>query len=208
MGLKQSKKKALTQLEYDKIYNVRSRPPPGYIKIGLLGDVKVGKTSICKSLIDCEFQEEYIYTISTDRFEKKHVLENGNQIKLIIWDTSGHERFHNVVMKTLRNIGGIILVFDVTNRDSFNNLGLWLSSIYEECANNPFIILFGNKVDESKEKWAVNEEEIEIFAKRNNLHYYAVSAKKGKGINDGIFYLTNKVYDYLIKAENEKPFLF
>ena len=77
MGLKQSKKKYFTQLEYDKIYNVRSRPPPGYIKIGLLGDVKVGKTSICKSLIDCEFQEEYFATFGIDKLEKKHVSENG-----------------------------------------------------------------------------------------------------------------------------------
>ncbi len=208
MGLEQSKKKALTQLEYNKIYNVKSRPPPGPIRIGLIGDEKVGKTSICKSFTNIEFQEEYIFTVGNDKFEKIHVLENGNKIKLIIWDTAGQERFRSMVLRSLRNFGGIILVFDVTSRDSFNNLGLWLLSIQEECKINQIIILFGNKVDEDKEKWAVNEEEIERFAKKNNLHYFDVSAKNGMGINEGISYLTNKVYDYLIKAADKKPFLF
>ena len=91
-----------------------SRPPPGPIRIGLFGDEKVGKTSICYSFTNIKFQSDILSTICIDKFEKKQVLENEKEIKSIICDTPGKERFRPVIMKILRYTRGIILVFDVT----------------------------------------------------------------------------------------------
>ena len=193
MGLKQSKKKPPKQFEYPKNGIRESRYSFGPIRIGLLGDVKVGKTSICYSFTNIEFQTEYLSTIGVDKFEKKQHLENEKEIKLIIWDTAGLERFRSSVFHNLRNIFGIILVFDVTNRQSFYNLENWLSLIKEKCKNDPIIILFGNKVDEGIEKFDIDKEEIERFVKKNNLDFFAVSAKNRIGINEGISYLVKKI---------------
>ena len=125
--------------------------------------------------------------------KKKQVLENGEVIKLIVCDTSGQERFRPSTFKMFKSIRGIILVFDVTNRKSFYNVEVWLSLIKENCINAPIIILFGNKVDEGKEKFDIDKEEIERFVKKNNLDFFAVSAKNGIGINEGISYLFKKL---------------
>ena len=116
-------------------------------------------------------------------------------MKLIIWDTPGQERFRSVVLKHLKSFEGFVLVFDVTNRQSFENLEGWLKIIKENSEKKPIICLFGNKVDVDEDKWTVKKEEIEEFVKIKGLEYYNVSAKNGIGFNEGINYLANKIYD-------------
>ena len=193
MGLKQSKKKPPKEFKFPKTGDLPIPATPHSIKIGLLGDEQVGKTSICYSFTNLEFQSDLISTIGVDKFEKNQVLENEKVIKLIVWDTPGQERFRPAIFKMLKSIRGIILVFDVTNRKSFYNVEVWLSLIKENCINDPIIILFGNKVDEGKEKFDIDKEEIERFVKKNNLDFFAVSAKNGIGINEGISYLFKKL---------------
>ena len=170
----------------------RPNIPLGPIKIGLLGDEKVGKTSISYSFFGIEFKEDYINTIGSDRFKKIQHLDDGEEVKLAVWDTAGQERFRSISLKTVRYVEGIILVFDVTNRKSFDNIKGWLSEIQENI-DNPIIILFGNKVDVNKEKWSLNEIEIESFAKENNLEYFEISAKNRIGIDKGFSYLAKKI---------------
>ena len=172
---------------------IKFPPPP--IKIALLGDEKVGKTSISNSFFDLEFQDDLLSTIGPEKNEKKQLLNDGKEVKLILWDNSGQERFRTAVFKNIRFVEGIILVFDVTNRKSFDNLNKWLTDIYDDFDKRSIIILFGNKFDKDKEELKVSQEEIETFAEKNNLKYFEVSAKKGRGINEGISYLINKIYD-------------
>ena len=108
------------------------------MKIGLLGDSGVGKTNIINSILNVDFNEEEISTISLYKFEIKVILKKDNEVKLIVWDTSGQERFRSLAIKTIKNIDGIILVFDVTNRSSFKNISNWLRLIKE----NKNLILF------------------------------------------------------------------
>ena len=114
------------------------------MKIGLLGDSGVGKTNIINSILNVDFNEEEISTISLYKFEIKVILKKDNEVKLIVWDTSGQERFRSLAIKTLKNIDGIILVFDVTNKSSFKNISNWLRLIKENTEQKPNIILFGN----------------------------------------------------------------
>ena len=113
------------------------------MKIGLLGDSGVGKTNKINSILNVDFNEEEISTISLYKFEIKVILKKDNEVKLIVWDTSGQERFRSLAIKTIKNIDGIILVFDVTNRSSFKNISNWLRLIKENTEQKPNIILFG-----------------------------------------------------------------
>ena len=170
---------------------------PNSIKIGLLGDSGVGKTNIINSILHVGFNEDEISTIGSYKFSIKILLKKENKVNLIVWDSSGQERFRSIVLKNLKNVEGIILVFDVTNRKSFENIDEWLRLIKENIEQNPDIILFGNKADVEKEKWKVTKEEIKQYLKKMKLDYFEISTKINQGINEGLFYLTNNLYDKL-----------
>ena len=99
------------------------------IKIGLLGDSTVGKTAICNSFLNMEFSSDNISTIGLEKLETKFKLDDGNTIKLILWDTAGQERFRSIALKSIKAVQGIVIVFDLTNKKSFENINLWLEII-------------------------------------------------------------------------------
>jgi len=176
------------------------------IKICLLGDTCVGKTRICKSFMGMIFKEDEPGTIGTDKFEKKIKLENGKEIKLVLWDADGHERFRESIFRALKSVHGIALVFDITSKITFDDVNVWLNEIRDHfIENNPTIVLLGNKTDFEKDKWMVTQEEIDSLIKKNNLVYYEVSAKDNKGINEPFSYLTNTIYNK--KLEKHKNLL-
>ena len=152
------------------------------LKLGIFGDSAVGKTSIVNSFLNLEFNLAQIATIGTDNREAKLKLNNGSDIKLFFFDSGGAERFHSVSITMVKRVQGGILVFDVTSKNSFENLSLWLDSIYE--INPSFdLILFGNKADEDKSEWEVTNEEINKFIEEKKLKYFEVSAKNRIEIN-------------------------
>ena len=174
------------------------------IKIALLGDSEVGKTALCRALMDYNFEPEVISTIGNVKLEKKYKLKDGNEIKLILWDTAGQERFRSIALNSLKAVMGLIVVFDVTKRDSFKNLTLWLNEIKENL-HDPFLVLFGNKIDKEKKDWQVTHEEALDFASERDMVYFETSAKTKAGIDEGFSYLINEVYEKIIGtiSENE-----
>ena len=94
----------------------------------------------------------------------------------------------------MRSADSIILVFEFCRRDSFDKLDQWLDDIRDN-SNDPFIILFGNKVDSDSDKWEVTSEEVNKYAKERGFPFFEVSAKTGKGLNEGLLYIVNKMYD-------------
>ena len=173
------------------------------LKIAVLGDSQTGKTSICNSIMGIDFREDTLATIGADKFETRSTLKNGEEIKLVLWDTSGQERFRSVALKTIRSAQGVVLVLDLTSRTSFENINVWLKQI-EDNLNNPCIVLFGNKNDNSKEKWQVTIEEAQEFAKNINLKFFETSAKTKFGINEGLSYIVNETYDKIEKMIDNK----
>ena len=167
------------------------------LKIGILGDSTVGKTCLCSSYMNIEFSNDQLSTIGADKSEKKLTLKNGKDIKLIIWDTAGQERFRAAGLKYAKNAQGIVLVFDVTKRSTFDNIGNWVELINDNF-KNPSIILFGNKVDIEKEKWQVSSEEAKEFADKMKYPYFETSAYTKQGINEGFSCIANDIYDKLI----------
>lgn len=175
------------------------------IKIALLGDTSVGKTAICNALMNLEFTTDMLSTIGSDKLETKFVLKNGNEIKLILWDTAGQERFRSMALQALKIAQGVVLVFDVSNRKTFDNISQWLQQIKDQL-QNPSLVLFGNKADLEKEKWKVSTEEAKKYAQTKGLTYFETSAKTRQGINDGFDYIVNETYNRVegIKNKNLK----
>ena len=162
------------------------------IRLALLGDGAVGKTSIINRFMNLEFREEFISTIGWDKMTTKVKLENGEEMKLSIWDTAGQERFHASAFKVVRKSQGIALVFDLTQKKTFDGIANWLEVIKDNF-NNVSIVLLGNKCD-CKEKREVTEEDTKKMIERFKLPYFETSAKENINITEAIQKLANDVY--------------
>ena len=171
------------------------------IKLALLGDTTVGKTAICHSMLNLHFAEDHLSTIGQDKLETKFALKNGTEIKLVLWDTAGQERFHSMALKTLKAVQGVIVVFDVSIKRTFNSVNSWLNDIKDNL-DNPCLVLFGNKIDKDKSEWEVTKEEVEEYANSLNLQYFETSAKTKKGLNEGFSYIVNEAYDRVEIRQN------
>ena len=171
------------------------------IKIALLGDSTVGKSTIVTKYLKLDYKDDLLATIGSDKYDSKFTLENGENIKLIIWDTAGQERFRSVALQALKAVQGIILVFDLTKRESFININNWLETVRENL-HNPNLILFGNKADIKKEDWKVTSEEAENFAVKLNMKYVETSAYTRQGLDEGFSTLINDTYNK-VKGKND-----
>ena len=171
------------------------------IKIALLGDSTVGKSTIVTKYLKLDYKDDLLATIGSDKYDSKFTLENGENIKLIIWDTAGQERFRSVALQALKAVQGIILVFDLTKRESFININNWLETVKENL-HNPNLILFGNKADIKKEDWKVTSEEAENFAVKLNMKYVETSAYTRQGLDEGFSSLINDTYNK-VKGKND-----
>ena len=171
-----------------------------FFKLTVLGDSDTGKTAIINSFLGIEYDEwRLLATIGRDKFETTFKLKDNNEIRLIIRDTPGAERFETIALRTLRNVQGVILVFDLTNKRTFGNINNWLNKIKEN-TNNIHVILFGNKCDlDYRRGREVTKEEAEQFAKENNLKYFETSVKKNINIKEGFEEIVNKIYEIDIK---------
>ena len=164
------------------------------IKIGLLGDTFVGKTAICNSIMNVEFSHDLLATVGHDKLETIFILKNGENIKLILWDTCGAVRFRSFAFKALKSVQGIVIVFDLTKKETFDNLKFLLDEI-KETYYNPRLVLFGNKSEMQRDQWEVTTEEAKKYAESHNLPYFEVSAKTKQGINEGLSYIVNDIYE-------------
>ena len=166
------------------------------IKVAMLGDSMVGKTAICNTFMNIEFNDSNLSTIGVEKLESQITLKNGEEIKLILWDTAGQERFRSIALKSIKTAQGVVIVFDLTKKITFDNVVNWLKQI-DENLNNVSLVLFGNKCDIEKEKWEVTKEEVLQFAKIKNLPYFETSAKTNTNIKEGFENVVNAAYEKL-----------
>ena len=160
----------------------------------LLGNSEVGKTCLIRRYTNGIFNEDYISTIGIDYDSKKEIIDDINvQVKL--WDTAGQERFRAITPNNLRNAEGIMLVFDITNSDSFNDLKDWLESIKTHFGEKNIsipIIIVGNKID-LEDKRDVEKDDANKFAQENNYKYFETSAKTGEGVDNAVRELVRQI---------------
>ena len=151
-------------------------------KILLLGDGLVAKTGILKRFIEGKFYDNPKGTVGVDFAAKILEMKNGRKIKLQIWDTVGQDRYRVSIGNYFKGTHGIILIYDITNKKTFQNLINWMEFIRKNTSSTIPIFLVGNKMDDEEHR-QVAIEEGEEFAKKNELMFSECSAKTGKNVN-------------------------
>lgn len=173
-------------------------------KIIVVGNNNVGKSSIIRTFEDGFYDSTYHSTIGIDFSIKILQLEN-TCVKLQIWDTAGSERFRSIVNNYYRDCIGIFIVFDKTNRKSFESVTSWYENALEHVTHTPeelTFVLVGNKNDLQPQQ--VSEAEIEELAKNLNMTYFDASAQTRYNIDEMFMNMAEKIYE---KVENNIVFL-
>ena len=161
-------------------------------KILLLGDTSVGKTSLLIRYTDDKFDSDSLPTLGVDVRYKYLSLEK-KKIRLDIWDSAGQERFKNLTKNYFHGANGIIFVFDISNKKTFETLKTWLIEVQKDVSDDVEMIFVGNKID-LNEKREVNFQLLENLGKKNNIECFETSAKTGEGVEEIFTYLTKKLF--------------
>ena len=154
------------------------------IKLIVLGNTSVGKSSFILKYIEDKFVLNYIATLGMDFKQKKLKLKNGQEVKLRIYDTAGQERFKSVAVSFIKKAEGVILIYDIGNKATFESLEEWIKNIKESGKENLPIILVGNKCDLPPEKRQVELIEGKDKAEEFNLPFFETSCKEGINIKE------------------------
>ena len=172
-------------------------------KIILIGPIAVGKTSILSRYISNEFNTDHRCTIKSDFKIKTVNINNSAQAKLNIWDTCGDEKFRSITKQYYRNAHGILLVYDITDRTSFENINIWAEDIKNNAPADCVVVLVGNKSDLTNKR-VVSPQEGKKTADELGYLFNEVSAKNG----DNIFLLFGNISEAIIEQlEKEKNYL-
>lgn len=157
------------------------------IKLITVGNSGVGKSCMLLRFVDDKFSPSFIATIGID-FKQKVITHDDKTVCVKLWDTAGQERFRNICEAYYKGSDGVIFVYDITDRDSFDDIVQWVKSA-DRIIDKKFIkLLVGNKID-LESKRLVDYSEGDLLAKKYNMHFYECSAKSGENID--------KVFDKL-----------
>ncbi|XP_046352423.1 ras-related protein Rab-37-like isoform X4 [Haliotis rufescens] len=150
-------------------------------KVMLIGDSGVGKTCLLVRFKDGTFLSgSFISTVGID-FRNKVVDVEGTKVKLQIWDTAGQERFRSITRAYYRDANALLLLYDVTNKASFDNIRAWLAEINEYAQEDVVIMLLGNKADIAGER-VIRREDGERLAREYGVAFMETSAKTGMNV--------------------------
>ena len=169
-------------------------------KVLLVGNSDVGKSSLILRYVDQIWNDVFVPTIGVDFKVKSLEIEN-KSIKLQIWDTAGQERFRNVISSYFKGAHGILLIFDITSRESFKELENWLGEVERNASPQILKILIGNKCDLVEER-EISKDEGEAFAMRNGMQYIETSAKINTNVNEAFEALSKIMVEYYSKKSS------
>lgn len=170
-------------------------------KLLIIGDSGVGKSSLLIRFSDNTFSGSYITTIGVD-FKIRTVVIGGERVKLQIWDTAGQERFRTITNTYYRGTHGVIVVYDVTNGESFANVKRWLQEIDSNCevVNK---VLVGNKNDDPQRK-VVLTEDAQRFANQMGIQLFETSAKDNLNVEEMFLAITDRVLRHKKQTQRQQ----
>ena len=161
-------------------------------KVVLIGDMKVGKTNIVSRYIKNEFNKDSMSTIGVEFGSKELVIE-GHNVKVQIWDTAGQEKYKSITNAYYKGAKGAFVVYDITNKNSFDNADNWLNNLRASADKKCSIILIGNKSD-LENKREVSIEQGEEKAKNSEIAFMETSALSGDNIYKAFEMMINEAY--------------
>ncbi|KAL7850807.1 ras-related protein Rab-26-like [Colossoma macropomum] len=174
-------------------------------KVMLVGDSGVGKTCLLVRFKDGAFLAgSFISTVGID-FRNKVLNVDGVKVKLQIWDTAGQERFRSVTHAYYRDAHALLLLYDVTNKASFDNIRAWLSEIHEYAQQDVVLMLLGNKADASHDR-SVRREEGERLAKEFGVPFMETSARSGLNVELAFTAIAKELKHRSMKEPDEPKF--
>ena len=168
------------------------------INIMTLGNSTVGKSSFIVRFTENQFQETYLATVGID-FKVKTVTIKEKNYKLFFYDTTGQEKYKSISLNIIKNAHGIILMYDVTNRASFESIPDWIKSVKDAKGENFPMIILGNKMD-MENKRIVKEEEGKQIADEYNINFFETSNLNGINVQEAGLGIVKKILD---KREKE-----
>jgi Ras-related protein Rab-1A len=166
------------------------------VKVAVVGDGTVGKTSLVNSFSGSSFMEQYLMTIGVNIVVHKLETNNNTTINFAIWDLGGQPRFNVVRPQFYRGAQQIVYVYDISNKESFDNLTKWLQEVHKSCAPSAYKgFLVGNKLDLDDFR-VIDFEEAKAFAETRGFEaYIETSAKDGTGTSELIDILADNVIE-------------
>ena len=173
-------------------------------KLLLIGDSGVGKSCLLLRFADNTYTDSYISTIGVD-FKIRTLEIDGKTVKLQIWDTAGQERFRTITSSYYRGAHGIIVVYDVTDKVSFNNVKQWLGEIDRYACQSVNKLLVGNKADLTEKK-VVEFNEAKEFADSLGISFLETSAKSSQNVEEAFLMMTRQIKERVSRTtEPNKP---
>ncbi|KAJ8868034.1 hypothetical protein PR048_031843 [Dryococelus australis] len=162
-------------------------------KVVLLGEGCVGKTSLVLRYVEDKFNDKHITTLQASFLNKKINIA-GKRVNLSIWDTAGQERFHALGPIFYRMSNGAILVYDITDEDSFQKVKNWVKELKKMLGSEVCLAIAGNKLDLEKER-TVSIEDAELYARSVGAKHFHTSAKLNHGIEELFLELTQRMIE-------------
>lgn len=169
-------------------------------KLLLIGDSGVGKSCLLLRFADNTYTDSYISTIGVD-FKIRTLDIDGKTVKLQIWDTAGQERFRTITSSYYRGAHGIIVVYDVTDKVSFNNVKQWLGEIDRYACQSVNKLLVGNKAD-LVEKKVVDFNEAKEFADSLGISFLETSAKSAQNVEEAFLTMTRQIKERVSRSHD------
>ena len=162
------------------------------LKILTVGESGVGKTCLLMRYTDNKFIKNHLTTIGID-YKAKSININNRQVRLKIWDTAGQERFRNITQQYYKNADGILLIYDVSDRNSYEKIRDWMKQIQASVSFESIaIVLVGNKCD--VESRTVSKEEGSALAEEFGLKYFETSALMSTNVEETFNYLAMEIF--------------
>jgi len=172
-------------------------------KLLLIGDSGVGKSCLLLRFADDTYTDSYISTIGVD-FKIRTVDLDTKTIKLQIWDTAGQERFRTITSSYYRGAHGIIIVYDITDKESFDNVRQWLFEIDRYASENVCKLLVGNKSDLTNKR-AVEYEQAKTFADELNIPFLETSAKNAANVEQAFLTMAAQIKNKMQSQPTAQP---